>query len=91
MHKTANLLNNLPASMQGKAKQDLHAIHETENRRKAGEAQDRFVAKHGTKDDKAATCLAKDRKSLLAFHDFPTEPLGRQRLPPCGTEHRLCR
>jgi putative transposase len=73
VHKTANVLNKLPASLQGKAKQDLHAIYEAENRQEAGEALDRFVAKYGTKYDKAAACLAKDRESLLAFYDFPAE------------------
>ena len=28
VHKIANVLNKLPASLQGKAKQDLHAIYE---------------------------------------------------------------
>ena len=73
VHKIANVLNKLPASLQGKAKQDLHVIYEAENRHEAGEALDRFVAKYGTKYDKAAACLAKDRESLLAFYDFPAE------------------
>ena len=73
MHKTANVLNKLPASLQGKAKQDLHAIYEAENRAAAEVALDRFVGKYGAKYDKAAACLAKDRESLLAFYDFPAE------------------
>jgi putative transposase len=73
VHKTANVLNKLPASLQGKAKQDLHAIHEAANRKEAEQALDRFVAKYGAKYDKAAACLAKDRESLLAFYDFPAE------------------
>lgn len=73
MHKTANVLNKLPASLQGKAKQDLHAIYEAENRKAAEDAFDRFVAKYGTKYDKAAACLAKDRETLLTFYDFPAE------------------
>ena len=35
VHKTANVLNKLPASLQGKAKQDLHAIYEAANRKEA--------------------------------------------------------
>jgi putative transposase len=91
VHKTANVLNKLPASLQGKAKQDLHAIYEAANRNQAEQALDRFLAKYEAKYDKAAACLAKDRESLLAFYDFPAEPLGRLRLPPCGTDHRRCR
>ena len=47
--------------MHGRAKQDLHAIHEAENREGAEQALDRFFAKYGAKYDKAATCLTKDR------------------------------
>ena len=73
VHKTANVLNALPKSVQSKAKQDLHAIYEAESRREAETALDRFLAKYGPKYDKAATCLAKDRQVLLAFYDFPAE------------------
>src|SRR3954453_14511812 len=73
VHKTANVLNKLPASLQGKAKQDLHAIYEAANRKEAEHALDRFVAKYGAKYGKAAACLSKDRESLLAFYDFPAE------------------
>ena len=73
VHKAANVLNKLPASLQGKAKQDLHAIYKAENRQAAEQALDRFIAKYGVKYDKAAACLAKDRDSLLAFYDFPAE------------------
>src|SRR4051812_20505240 len=46
VHKTANILNALPKPVHGKAKQDLHAIYEAENRKAAGDAFDRFVAKY---------------------------------------------
>jgi putative transposase len=73
VHKTANVLNVLPKSVHGKAKQDLHAIYEAESRQEAEAAFDRFVAKYGPKYDKAAACLAKDRQLLLAFYDIPAE------------------
>ena len=73
VHKTANVLNVLPKSVHGKAKQDLHSIYEAESRKEAEDAFDRFVAKYSAKYDKAAACLAKDRESLLAFYDFPAE------------------
>ena len=44
VHKTANVLNALPKSLHGKAKQDLHAIYEAESRKEAEQALDRFVA-----------------------------------------------
>ena len=73
VHKAANVLNKLPPSLQGKAKQDLHAIYEAENRKAAEDAFDHFVAKYGAKYDKAVACLTKDREALLAFYDFPAE------------------
>ena len=73
VHKIANVLNALPKSLHGKAKQDLHAIYEAENRAKAEVAFDRSVVKCGAKYDKAAACLTKDREVLLAFYDFPAE------------------
>ena len=59
--------------MQGKAKQDLQRIYEAANRQEAEDAFDRFLAKYGSKYDKAVSCLAKDRKALLTFYDFPAE------------------
>jgi putative transposase len=73
VHKAANVLNKLPRSLQGKAKQDLHAIYEAENRKEAEAALDRFVAKYGPKYDKAVACLTKDREALLAFYAAPAE------------------
>ncbi len=73
VHKTANVLNALPKSLHGKAKQDLHAIYEAEHRKEAEAAFDRFLEKYGAKYDKAVACLAKDREALLAFYDFPAE------------------
>ncbi len=73
VHKTANVLNKLPPSLHGKAKQDLHAIYEAESRAAAEKALERFMAKYGAKYDKAVDCLAKDREALLTFYDSPAE------------------
>jgi putative transposase len=73
VHKTGNVLNKLPPSLQGKAKQDLHAIYEAENRKAAEDAFGRFVTRYGAKYGKAAACLTKDREALLTFYDFPAE------------------
>jgi putative transposase len=73
VHKTANVLNKLPPSVHGKAKQDLHAIYEAESRATAETAFDRFIAKYGSKYDKAADCLSRGREALLTFYDLPAE------------------
>ena len=43
-HKMGNVLNVLPKALHGKAKQDLHAIYEAENRQEAEAAFERFVS-----------------------------------------------
>ena len=73
VHKTMNVLNKLPKSMQPKAKADLKEIWMAEGRADAEKAFDRFLAKYEAKYDKAAACLAKDREALLTFYDFPAE------------------
>ncbi len=73
LHKTANVLNKLPKSMQGKAKKALHDIYLAESRQTAEKALDRFKNLYEKKFPKAVECLEKDRKVLLAFYDFPAE------------------
>lgn len=73
VHKTMNVLNKLPKSVQPKAKADLKEIWNAESRAEAEKAFNRFLAKYRAKYDKAADCLAKDREALLAFYDFPAE------------------
>ena len=69
VHKGMNVLNKFPKSVQPRAKADLKEIWMAEGRDEADKAFDRFLAKYGTKYDKAAECLAKDREALLAFYD----------------------
>jgi putative transposase len=73
VHKTMNVLNKLPKSVQPKAKADLREIWMAQGRVDAEKAFDRFLARYQAKYDKAAACLAKDREALLAFYDFPAE------------------
>jgi len=73
VHKTANVLNNMPKSVQPKAKADLHEIWMAETREQAYQAFDAFLEKYGPKYPAACECLRKDREVLLAFYDFPAE------------------
>jgi putative transposase len=73
VHKTMNVLNKLPKSIQPKAKAHLREIWMAEGRADAEKAFDRFLTKYEAKYDKASACLAKDREALLAFYDFPAE------------------
>src|SRR5215831_16068727 len=73
VHKTANVLNNLPKSQQSKAKRALQEIWMAETKKDALAAFDAFVETWGIKYEKAVECLTKDRDALLAFYDFPAE------------------
>ena len=73
VHKMANVLDKLPKSMQGKAKQALHDIYLAASRADAEEAFHSFEALYGKKFPRAVGCLRKDREELLTFYDFPAE------------------
>ena len=73
VHKTANVLNKLPKSVQPKVKADLHDIWMAETRDEAHKAFDRTLKRFEAKYPKAMACLAKDRDELLAFYDYPAE------------------
>jgi transposase-like protein len=73
VHKTANVLNALPKSLQAKAKAQLHEIWMAPTRAEAVIAFERFVQSCRVKYPKAADKLVSDRDALLAFYDFPAE------------------
>ena len=73
VHKTANVLNKLPKSMQPKVKEALHDIWMAESRDKAKAAFDSAITRFSGKYPQAMSCLEKDREELLAFYDFPAE------------------
>ena len=72
-HKTGNVLNAMPTSVQSKAKGHLHDVWQAETRVDAEAAFDFFVETYGVKYDKAVAKLVKDRDVLLTFYDFPAE------------------
>ena len=73
VHKTANILDQLPKRIQPKAKEMLHQIWLADTREHAHQAFDLFLETYGAKYPKACECLAKDREVLLTFYDFPAE------------------
>lgn len=73
VHKTANVLNAMPKSVQPKAKAHLKDIWMAETKAEANAAFDFFIEAYGVKYDRAVKCLIKDRDDLLAFYDFPAE------------------
>jgi transposase-like protein len=73
VHKTANVLNKMPKSIQAKAKSMLHDIWMAETKAEALKAFDLFGDTFHAKYDAAVACLEADRDALLAFYDFPAE------------------
>lgn len=71
VHKTANVLNKLPKSVQPKVKEALHDIWMAETRDDAYKAFDSTVNRFGDKYPGAMKCLGKDKAQMLAFYDFP--------------------
>lgn len=73
MHKTGNVLNYMPKSVQAKAKSALHDIWQADTKENANVAFDLFIQSYEAKYPKAVNCLIKDRDSLMTFYDFPAE------------------
>jgi len=73
VHKTGNVLNAMPKSVQPKAKGHLQDIWMAETKTDADAAFDFFIEAYGAKYDRAVAKLIKDRNVLLNFYDFPAE------------------
>ena len=73
VHKTGNVLNAMPKSVQPKAKGHLQDIWMAETKTGAAAAFDFFIQAYGAKYDRAAGKLSKDKDVLLSFYDFPAE------------------
>ena len=88
VHKTVNVLDKLPKSVQPAAiglcpiprrdvskadRADLREVWTAPDRTTAEAAIASFAEKYRAKYEKAVTCLVKDRDALLTFYDFPAE------------------
>lgn len=73
VHKTANVLDKLPKSVQAEAKRNIQEIYLAPSKEKALGALDDFVKLYEAKYPKAVACLLKDKDETLAFYDFPAE------------------
>ena len=73
VHKTVNVLDKVPLSVQANMKKDLREVYRAPNRASAEAAIDVFAEKYRAKYSRAVESLVKDRNALLAFYDFPAE------------------
>jgi putative transposase len=71
VHKTANILEKLPKSMQSKAKAMIVDMYMAPTKEDAIKAYDHFIDSFSDKYPKATDCLKKDKEDLFNFYDFP--------------------
>lgn len=73
VHKTANILDKMPKSVQGRAKVHIHDMYLASTKDEAMKAYRHFLSLYEVKYDRACSCLRKDEGSLFSFYDFPAE------------------
>ena len=73
VHKTANVLDKLPKSIQGQAKDKIHEMYLAPTRVAGLKAFEAFSALYGAQYPKACECLTKDKEALFTFYQFPAE------------------
>jgi transposase-like protein len=79
VHKTANVLDKMPKSLQKSAKAMLHQMYLAATKEEALKVYDDFMKLYGAKCPKAVACLEKDKDDLFTFYDFPAEHWGHLR------------
>jgi putative transposase len=73
VHKTANVLGCLPASVHAGARKALAEIRDAPDRQHAEQAIEAFARDYGVKWPKAVAKITDDAEALLCFFDFPAE------------------
>lgn len=70
VHKTANILDKMPKSIQSKAKAMIHDMYMAPTKEDALVAYGHFVSSFSDKYPRVVECLAKDKEDLFSFYDF---------------------
>jgi len=73
VHKTANILDKMPKSVQPKAKERIHDIYLSSTKEQAFVAYNSFLTLYAKKFPEACACLSKDKDVLFTFYNFPAE------------------
>lgn len=71
VHKTANILDKMPKSVQPSAKSLIHEMYMAPSKKAAFKAYDCFLGTYEAKYPGACKCLKKDKEQLFTFYDFP--------------------
>ena len=73
VHKTANVLDKLPKSIQPSAKELIHLMYMAPKKEEALKAYDEFLICYQAKYPRACECLVKDKDDLFTFYNYPAE------------------
>lgn len=73
VHKTANVLDKMPKSVQVHAKSMIHDIYMSPTKKEGIKAMEKFISLYEAKYPKACKCLKKDKDQLFTFYDYPAE------------------
>lgn len=73
VHKTANVLDKMPKSVQVHAKSMIHDIYMSPTKKEGIKAMEEFISLYEAKYPKACKCLKKDKDQLFTFYDYPAE------------------
>lgn len=72
VHKTANILDKMPKSIQSKAKSMIHEMYMAAPSKEAAiSSYNHFIASYEAKYPKAVECLTKDKEDLFTFYNYP--------------------
>jgi putative transposase len=73
VHKTRNVLDKVPNSLQAHVKAAVQEIWRSPSRQMALTAFETLSRMYGAKYPKAVDCVEEDLETLLTFYDFPAE------------------
>lgn len=73
VHKTVNILDKMPKSVQSNAKRMIHEMYLSPTKDIALKACEEFLNHYSAKYPHACKCLEKDKEQLFTFYDFPAE------------------
>lgn len=73
VHKTANILDKMPKSVQPNAKSMIHEMYLSPTKETALKVYDEFLERYSAKYLSACKCLEKNKEQLFTFYDFPAE------------------
>ena len=73
VHKTANILDKMPKSVQPNAKRMIHEMYLSPTKEAALKAYDGFLKLYTAKYQRACKCLEKDKEQLFTFYDYPAD------------------